>query len=78
MDYGDTQEANCLLSARANLFEHMGPESLKGDTMAGLVGYRYLGLDKLINSANITRLTTRKLIKRHGLYTRVFLLCCFT
>jgi len=30
--------------------------------MAGLVGYRYLGLDKLINSANIASLTTIKLI----------------
>lgn len=35
--------------------------------MARLVGYRYLGLDKLINSANMTRLTTIKLIKRHEL-----------
>jgi hypothetical protein len=32
--------------------------------MAGLVGYRYLGLDKLINNnnTNITSLTTIKLI----------------
>jgi hypothetical protein len=30
--------------------------------MVGLVGYRYLGLDKLLNSDDITRLTTIKLI----------------
>lgn len=53
--HGYTQEANCLLSSIETPFEYKGPESLKGHTLGGLVGYRYLGLDELIDSGDIKR-----------------------
>ncbi|ASP49315.1 hypothetical protein [Cognaticolwellia beringensis] len=36
-------------------FEYKAPESLKGHTLGGLVGYRYLGSDELIANGDIKR-----------------------
>tara|TARA_R110000744_G_scaffold107699_3_gene204241 strand:- start:1215 stop:1385 length:171 start_codon:yes stop_codon:yes gene_type:complete len=43
------------LSSIDHPFEYKAPESLKGHTLGGLVGYRYLGSDELIANGDIKR-----------------------
>ena len=70
---GYTDDSNCIISPASNPFEYNGPDSMKGKTMGGLIGYFYLGLDDLVQKGefkridvsnvreNITRLTTNRI-----------------
>jgi hypothetical protein len=46
--------------------------------MAGLVDYRYLGLDKLLNNANISSLTTIKHNTKTSFIPLSLYYACFT
>ena len=70
---GYTSDSNCIISPASQPFEYNGPDSMKGKTMGGLIGYFYLGLDDLAQKGefkrvdvsnireNITRLTTNRI-----------------
>ncbi len=64
---GYSSDANCIISSASTPFEYDGPDSMKGKTMGGLIGYFYLNLDDLSNKGEFTRVdvsNVRENIKR--------------
>jgi len=49
-------DSNVIVSLVTDSFIYNNPESLKGRVLAGMRGHRYVGIDELVTSGDITRI----------------------
>ena len=50
------KDSNVIVSSSDSDFDYTGPDSLKGLVLAGMRGHRYVGIDDLVASGDITRI----------------------
>lgn len=50
------EDSNAILTLKDNPIRYNGPESLKGHTLAGMRGHRYVGIDALVERGEVIRI----------------------